>query len=107
MQVEGSLDYGIQTLESSSTRVLCLRNHGAKEAKFELECEVTGLETTITPEAGVLAPGGSMDVEVACSFGELGSFSGDLLIKEGNASDELTGKIRIGCTVIQQTLEVS
>lgn len=60
----------------------------------------------ITPESGTLAPGGSTEVELSCVFNDLGSFSGDLFLREGNSSEDNASKVRIGCTVIQQTFEV-
>lgn len=47
-QVEGNLDFGIVTQESSAKRTLRVRNNGHKEAQFELECDVTGIETKVS-----------------------------------------------------------
>lgn len=62
--------------------------------------------TQIEPAEGSLAPGASLDVELECTFNDLGSFNGDIILKEVNSSDERTTKVRLGCTVIQQTFEV-
>lgn len=45
-------------------------------------------------------------MELSCVFNDLGSFSGDLFLREGNSSEDNASKVRIGCTVIQQTFEV-
>lgn len=46
-QVEANLDFGIVTQESTAKRTLRLQNNGQKEAKFELEAEVSGVETKV------------------------------------------------------------